>query len=109
MFRESRVGQTALRMQHLEAELLVLAELFLVEGHDVLVADAEAGGVEVELRLFLGCDSYSQHAGHIYHGVELFQLRHIVQNRDSVVPAVIDELGNIGYIGFFLVTVAYNV
>ena len=52
-------------MQHLEAELLVLAELFLVEGHDVLVADAETGGVELELGLLLSCDTDAYAGRHI--------------------------------------------
>ena len=96
-------------MQHLEAELLVLAELFLVEGHDVLVADAQAGGVELELGLLLGRDADTDAGGLVDHGVKLVQLGHVVEDGYGVVPAVVDELGYVGDVGVFLVTVADDV
>ena len=67
-------------VQHLEAEFLVLAELFLVEWHDVLVADAQTGGVELELWLLLGGDTDADAGRHIDSRIELVELGHVVQD-----------------------------
>ena len=79
-------------VEHLELELLAVAELRLVEVHDVVVADAEARGVEVELRLLLAGDAYADLA-FLGEGVlEEVELLLVVEHGDGVCEAVVDEL-----------------
>ena len=86
-----------------------MAELLLIEGHDVLVADTQTRGVELELGLLLGRDTDTDAGGLVDHGVKLVQLGHVVEDGYGVVPAVVDELGDIGDVCVFLVAVTDDI
>ena len=82
-------------VQHLELELLAVLEFGLVEGDDVVVADSEARGVEVELGLLLAGDADSDLALLGEGVLEEVELLLVVQHGDRVGEPVVDELGDV--------------
>ena len=82
-------------MQHLELELRVLADAILVERNDVAVPYSKPGCIEVEGRLFLGSDTDSEIRRHFREVIQVLKLVLVVEYRDHIVPAGIQEIGNI--------------
>ncbi len=75
-------------VHELELELALLAHVAHVEGDDVLVADAQAAGVELELGGLLGGDADADVAVAVDHLVQLLQLGHVVDDRHHLHPLV---------------------
>ncbi|CCZ97356.1 unknown [Alistipes sp. CAG:53] len=82
-------------MQHLELEFLAVAEFCLVEIDDVVVADSQPRGVEVELGFLLAGDADADLALLGERVLEQLQLLLVVQHGDRVRETVVDELGDI--------------
>ena len=82
-------------VEHLELELLAVLELGLVELDDVVVADAEARGVELELGLLLAGDADANLALLGEGVLEQVELLLVVQYGDSVGESVVYELGDV--------------
>ena len=82
-------------MQHLELELRVLADAILVERNDVAVSYSKPGCVEVEGRLLLGCNPDSKVCRHLCQVIQVLKLVLVVEDRNHIVPAGIQEIGNI--------------
>lgn len=82
-------------MQHLELELLAVLELGLVEVDDVVVADTQPRGVELELGFLLAGDADADLA-FLGEGVlEQVELLLVVQHGDRVDEAVVHQLGDV--------------
>ena len=79
------------KVQHLQLELLVRFDPGLVELDDVVVADAEPRGVEIEFRLLFGCDADTDLARFVDCVVEQVQFAFVVENRNGVLEAVVDQ------------------
>ncbi len=82
-------------MEHLELEFLALADLGLVEIDDVVVADAEARGVEIEFGLLLAGDADPHLALFGHGGVEQVDLLLVVDHGNRVLEAVVEQLGDV--------------
>ena len=96
-------------MQHLECELLALADKILVERYDIAVPYAKTGSIEVECRVFLGSNAYSDIDWLLYKFVKSLKFMHVVQDRNNVLPSVICKICYIFNVGRLLETVAYDV
>ena len=82
-------------VQHFELELLVFLDLGFVEVDDVVVADPQARGVELEFGLLLAGDPDTDFAffgNGIVVEVDLFL---VVDHGDRVFEPVVDQLGDI--------------
>ena len=96
-------------MEHLELELLVLVNLGLVEVYDVVVADTQARGVEVEFGLLLAGDADADLALGGEGPVEEVDLLLVVDYRNRVLEAVLEQLGDILHVLRTLEAVADDV
>ena len=96
-------------VEHFEAELGVRLHLFLVERDDVVVADAEARGVEVELGLLFGGNADAELHGFqsvVEGAVEGVVFVLVVEDGDDVVEAVAEDAHDVFYVLVFLEAVA---
>ena len=82
-------------VEHLQVEVGVLGHRVLVELEDVGIADAQAGGIEVEVGLFLRCDADTHHGVLLNEVGQILELVLVVQYRDDVLPAVLAQLGDV--------------
>ena len=95
-------------MEHLELELLRLADHVLIERNDVAVADAKTRCVEVECRILLGSDTDTYIYRGLYKGVKRLELTHVIKDRNDVLPSIVREICNVLNVCRFLETVADN-
>ena len=96
-------------VQHLELELLAVLEFGLVEVDDVVVADTQTRGVELELGFLLAGDADADFAFLGERILEQLQLLLVVEHRNGVHEAVVDQLGDVLHILRPLETVADDV
>ena len=96
-------------VEHLQLELLVGLDLALVEVDDVVVADAQTRGVEIEFRLLLAGDADAHLALFLDRGVQQFDLLLVVDHGDGVFEPVVDQLRDILHVLRTFETVADDV
>ena len=90
-------------------ELLAVLEFSLVEVDDVVVADAQTRGIELELGFLLAGDADADLAFLGERILEQLQLLLVVEHRNGVHEAVVDQLGDVLHILRPLETVADDV
>ena len=82
-------------VQHFELELLVFLDLGFVEVDDVVVADPQARGVELEFGLLLAGDPDTDFAFFGNGIVVEVDLLLVVDHGDRVFESVVDQLGDV--------------
>ena len=85
-------------VQHFELELLVFLDLGFVEVDDVVVADPQARGVELEFGLLLAGDPDTDFAFFGNGIVVEVDLLLVVDHGDRVFESVVDQLGDVFYV-----------
>ena len=98
-------------VKHLEGVFRVVLYHFFIERNDVVVANAESRGVEIEFGLLFGSDADANLHWYVGVGdglVEHMHLVFVVDDRHDVVESVFVQFGNIVDILLTLETVAYN-
>ena len=98
--RVGRVLDTGIdeEVQHFELELLVFLDLGFVEVDDVVVADPQARGVELEFGLLLAGDPDTDFAFFGNGIVVEVDLLLVVDHGDRVFESVVDQLGDVFYV-----------
>ena len=85
-------------VQHFELELLVFLDLGFVEVDDVVVADAQTRGIELELGFLLAGDPDTDFAFFGNGIVVEVDLLLVVDHGDRVFESVVDQLGDVFYV-----------
>ena len=82
-------------MQHLEVEVGILGHGVLVELEDIRVADAQAGGIEVEIGFLLRGNTDAHHGIFLDKVCQVFELVLVVQYGNDVFPALLAQGGDV--------------
>src|SRR5690606_3140488 len=97
------------KMQHFQLHLGVVPDGLVIEGHDVLVPDAQAGGIELEFGLLLRGDPDAYLEVPIDGLAQEIDLFVIVDDRHAVPVAAVDQPGNVLYVLVPFEAVAYHI
>ena len=95
-------------VEHLELHLLVVLYPFLIIRYDIVVADTEARGVEIELRFLLRRDADS-YLTRLLDDVQQVELLLIVYHRNGIGETAVYQVGDVLHILRTLEPVAYDV
>ena len=79
-------------------EVGILCHGVLIELHDVRITDSQAGGIEVEVGLFLGGNANTHHGIFLNKISQILELILVVKDGDNLLPAVFTELSYILYV-----------
>ena len=96
-------------MQHLEPEFLVPLDFRTIILDDIVITDTQSRRIEIELRLLLRGDPDTDFAPGIDRRVEQLELLLIIDDRNRILKAAVDQRGDVFDILRTLESVAYDV
>lgn len=96
-------------MQHLEPEFLVPLDFRTIILDDIVITDTQPRRIEIELRLLLRGDPDTDFAPGIDRRVEQLELLLIIDDRNRILKAAVDQRGDVFDILRTLESVAYDV
>ena len=96
-------------MQHLEPEFLVPLDFRTIILDDIVITDTQPRRIEIELRLLLRGDPDTDFAPGIDRRVEQLELLLVVDDRNRILKAAVDQRGDVFDILRTLESVAYDV
>ena len=94
------------KVQHLQLKLGVVLDFMLVKRDNVVVTDAETGGIELESGFLLCGDANANLTFCIHCLIQHIELMDVVQNGDCIAITFVQHHGNIVDILLFFETVA---
>ena len=97
------------KVQHLEPEFLVPLDFRTIILDDIVITDTQSRRIEIELRLLLRGDPDTDFAPGIDRRVEQLELLLIIDDRNRILKAAVDQRGDVFDILRTLESVAYDV
>ena len=97
------------KVQHLEPEFLVPLDFRTIILDDIVITDTQPRRIEIELRLLLRGDPDTDFAPGIDRRVEQLELLLIIDDRNRILKAAVDQRGDVFDILRTLESVAYDV